>query len=230
MRALAALLLVSCLSAPASAKILCPPGDFVLRAVRDPVPEPLQSGLVLRLGDGRAALAGLCPAVGSVSFHEPTGSWLQARVRWPRCDRPRSAALRATFAFDAPPCTRIAGRLRLGPKRYRVVADRVPVCGNRVRDPGEQCDGPDARFGDCCDDACRALPDCPVRCDGHFACEAGEVCVVACRAGGLCEPRATLDCGTTPVCACDGTTTFPDRCAAVDAGAAIAYPGSCLPR
>jgi hypothetical protein len=230
MRTLAALLLVSWLGSPAAAKYLCPPGDFVVRPVRDDVPGRLGSGLPLHLGSGRADLAGLCPAVRADSFHRPTGRWFGVRARWPRCGEVRSAALRARFAFDAPFCTRLEGRLRLGGRRFRVVAERVPVCGNGIRDAGEQCDGVDPRYGDCCDDGCRVLAPCPVRCDDHFPCGPEEACVVTCRSGGVCERRAQIDCGTTPVCACDGTTTYPDRCAAIDAGAAIAYAGACRPR
>ena len=200
-----------------------------MHATRDGAPEPLRSGLRLRLGTGVVEIAALCPAVESDSFHEPTGRWTQVRTRWRRCVGPRSVSVRARFAFDAPPCTRLDGRLRFGTRRFRVVGDRVPACGNEVRDAGEQCDGVDVRYGDCCDGQCRALAGCPVRCDAHFACAPGEVCVITCRTGGVCERRADLDCGTTAVCACDGTTTYPDRCAAIDAGAAVAYPGACLP-
>ena len=230
LRALAALVLVFGPSAPAAARVLCPPGDFIVRAVDDGAPEPLRSGLGLHLGSGLVALPELCPPVASPSFHHPTGRWTRIRARWRRCAGPRTVSLRARFALDAPPCTRLGGRLRLGSRRFHVVADRVPVCGNQVRDAGEQCDGIDVRYGTCCDDQCRARPGCPVRCDAHFPCAAEEVCVVTCRVGGVCARRADLDCGTTPVCACDGTTTYADRCAAIEAGAAIAYPGACLPR
>jgi len=201
-----------------------------VRAERGEAPEPLGSGLRLRLGAGTAEIATTCPARRAArSFHAPTGRWKRVRIRWPRCAPRRPVALRARFAFDAPLCTRLAGRLRLGERRFRVVADRVPVCGNGVRDAGEQCDGVDVRFGECCDTECRALPDCPVRCDAFFPCGDGEVCVVGCRSGGVCAVRADLDCGTVPVCACDGTTTYADRCAAVDAGAGVAHSGACLP-
>ena len=200
-----------------------------MRTERGDVPEPLRSGLLLRLGAGTAEIAALCPTVHAPgSFHEPTGLWTQARIRWPRCEPRRPVVIRARFAFDAPLCTRLAGRLRFGARHFRVVADRVPVCGNRVRDPGEQCDGVDVRYGDCCDAQCRALPDCPVRCDAFFPCAEGEACIAGCRSGGECAVRADVDCGTTPVCACDGTT-YADRCAAIDAGASVAYPGACLP-
>ena len=200
-----------------------------MRAERDDAPEPLRSGLHLRLGAGTAEIDALCPTVHAPgSFHEPTGRWTQARVRWPRCEPRRPVVIRARFAFDAPLCTRLAGRLRFGVRRFRIVADRVPVCGNHVRDAGEECDGVDVRYGDCCDAECRALPDCPVRCDAFFSCGEGEVCVAGCRSGGVCAARADIDCGTRPVCACDGTT-YADRCAAIDAGAGVAYPGACLP-
>jgi len=184
--ALAALVLLAGPSTLAAAKVLCPPGDFVVRAVDDRAPERLRSGLRLRLGTGSVELPDLCPPVGSDGFHRPTGRWTQVRARWRRCAGPRAVSVRARFALDAAPCTRLDGRLRLRGRRFRVGADRVPVCGDGVRDAAEECDGVDVRYGDCCDGECRALPGCPVRCDAHFPCASDADCVVTCRVGGVC--------------------------------------------
>lgn len=190
-----------------------------------------RDGLPLGLGAGMVDLSGLCPAIEARGgFSRPGNHWSGVRARWQRCTGPRRVLLRARFAFDAPFCTRLTGRLRLGARRFRVVADRVPACGNGLREPGEQCDGVDsASQGQCCNPDCTVKAGCSVLCDEYFPCGPADVCVSYCSSVSACEPRQALACGGGPVCGCDGTTTYPDRCAAFDAGTGVQYFGGCQP-
>ena len=228
-RALAASLFLACSSTPALAKYTCPPGTFIIQAVAN-APEPLRSGLTLELGAGEAALPGVCAPNSGRRYDDGNRIWInRVRVRWPECTPRRRMSLRANFFSDALYCTRLTGTLRLGRRRFAVVADRVPSCGNGLREPGEQCDGYDGvAFLGCCSTDCRANPGCAVQCDrDHFPCVAEDVCFYECGARGVCRPRAEVDCGNGPVCACDRRTTYRDRCAAYDDGKGVAFAGSC---
>jgi hypothetical protein len=229
--ALVAAVLLACLATPAGAKVVCPPGRFVLSSERN-APEPLAAGLPLELGMGRAALPGLCGEVTAGRFLRSGGYWLyRVRARWQRCTRVRPVSLRARFDTNAPYCTRLIGTLRLGGRVFPVRADRVPACGNGLRESGEQCDGVDgAGFGTCCTPDCTLKPGCPLQCDlDRFPCSAPDVCTYMCGFNGVCQPRDRLDCSGGPVCACDTVTTYPDRCAAFAAGTGVAHPGPCQP-
>jgi hypothetical protein len=231
-RALAAGFLLLSLSAPAFAKYICPSGRFVVHAVGS-APEPLRSGLPLELGTGRAELVGLCPTAPAGRFLHSIGRWANhVRVRWPRCARMPFASLRARFVPDAPFCTRLHGTLRLGGRKFRVVADREPSCGNGLREVGEQCDGADSdQSGTCCNADCTVKPGCLVHCDRtYFPCAAGDMCVPSCWAPSVCWPRARLDCGAGPVCGCDAVTTYPNQCAAFEAGTGVSRPAACRPQ
>lgn len=228
-RALVTALLLSTLSTPALAKYVCPPGSFVLHPVAD-APEPLRSGLVLELGAGRVELTGLCTGGVAGRFHRQTGGLLgRVRARWMRCERVRPVSLRARFDLDALRCMRLAGTLRLGRHRFPVLADRVPACGNGLREPGEQCDGGDsAGFGTCCTADCTVKPECPLQCDrDHFSCGELDMCIYSCGSAGVCWPRAKLDCDSGPVCGCDAVTTYPDICAAWADGTGASSGGTC---
>lgn len=229
-RALIAALLLVATGEPAGAKILCPPGDFVVRAVGG-APSPLGDGVVLALGAGRAALDGVCPKARAGQFHRASGTWLgRVRARWTVCTRVADVRLRARFTMDAPYCTRLTGTLRMSGRRFEVVADRVPACGNGLREPGEQCDGTDsAHFGACCTADCTVAPGCPVQCDARFPCGAQEICLTTCGFVGTCHPLSAVTCGGGPVCACDHVTTYPDSCAAYAAGTGVFRTGACTP-
>jgi hypothetical protein len=226
-RALIGLVVVVGMAVPAFPKVLCPPGSFVIQTTGGSA----MDGTVLELGRGRARLGDTCATVRARRFHRASGSWLSVvRARWRRCDG-RPVALRAQWDFEAPYCTRLTGAVRTGGgRRTEFVADRVPACGNGIREGAELCDGQAGTFfaADCCTDDCRLKPDCPRLCDVWFACEPDEICGHICGFGGVCLERATTDCDGGPVCGCDGTTTYADRCVAYDAGTGVSSPGPCV--
>jgi hypothetical protein len=138
----------------------------------------------------------------------------------------------ARFDSSAPYCTRLTGTLRVGARRFAIVADREPACGNGLREAGEQCDGVDsAHFGQCCTPDCTLQPGCPLQCDreGRFLCSADEICVHVCGQLGTCQLRSEVRCENGPVCGCDNTTTYPSHCAAFAAGTGVSLVGPCRP-
>lgn len=221
-RASAAVLLLAGMAMPVSAKVVCPPGQFTLHTQVAAL-----DGGQLMLGEGDAAIADACGPVSAGDFHASTGRWLyHVRARWGQCHG-RRLALRARFDGRAPWCTRLTGVLRVGrSRRVGFVADRIPVCGNALREAGEQCD--EGHETPCCGLDCQVKPNCLVACDlRHFPCDADQLCVHNCGVGGACRPRAEVDCGSGPVCDCNEQTTYPDRCAAYEAGTGAGYPGPC---
>jgi hypothetical protein len=225
-----AMLLALLTAAPAIAKFICSPGRFVLQIDRS-AGMAIPDGAALELGEGAVALSGVCPSVPGRRFHSPLNAWLyRVRAAWPRCGERRGITLRAHFDGSARYCTRLIGTLRdRRGRRAPFVAERVPACGNRLREPGEQCDGPEsAGFGTCCTADCTVKPGCAVQCDqADFPCDESEICTYTCGFSGLCQPRERVDCGSGPVCGCDGATTYPDRCAAFADGTGVAHPGPC---
>jgi hypothetical protein len=222
-----ALLLVF-VSAPAFAKVICPPGEYVLRVDTASRMATLD-GRRLHLGDGQLGIDDACRTNAVEGFHRRTGVWLLGvRGRWRRCDG-RQLRLRARFDLHTAFCMRLVGTLRAGGgARSSFVAERVPACGNRLREPGEQCDaGPDG--GPCCRSDCRAESGCDVSCDarGEFPCDADRVCVHTCGGGGVCRLRDWIRCDEGPVCDCSGQTTYADRCAAYAAGTGVSREGPC---
>jgi hypothetical protein len=209
----------------APAKVLCPPGRFTIHTLAAPL-----NGGELVLGRGDAAITGMCDSVPGKRFMRGIGSWLNVSARWTRCHGP-GVTVRARFDFTAQPyCTRLEGVMRVGRhRRVPFIAERIAECGNGIREGDEQCDGADGSFAalDCCDDACH-VKDCPLVCDDAFPCPEGSFCARTCGLGGYCVPRGTLVCTATPVCDCDGRT-WPNRCAAYEAGVGLAHYGACGP-
>jgi hypothetical protein len=228
-RSLTAILFVLGTQASVSAKLLCPPGRFVLHP-QEPGRLAALDGVELTLGEGDAAVGSACGAVPSRDFHYESGQWLlHVRARWNRCIGRRALSLRSRFDFEAIACTRLSGRLRVGRgPSVRFVADRMPVCGNGIREQGEQCDGDDE--SGCCGSDCRVNPGCHAACDPRFfTCDAGERCTYTCVGGGYCWPREAIDCGAGPVCGCDLRTTYANRCVAWEAASGVAHEGPCRP-
>jgi hypothetical protein len=231
-RFLVSAVLVVATVTPVPAKVLCPPGRFVVRA--DMPGAALGDGTTLVLGAGDVTIGDGCRTRAHTRYHTPGGQWLsRVSARWRRCAGVRPVAVRARWELtDAPWCTRLEGVLRVGRRRAPFVADRVRECGNGLREPGEECDGADGtlRFGgDCCTPGCRVTsgPGCFRTCDTRFfPCDADEVCAFTCRSGRICRSPSDVAC-TGPVCACDGVTTFADRCAAFAAGEGVGSEGAC---
>jgi hypothetical protein len=227
-----ALLALGGMADPASAKVLCPPGEFVLLSGADTVRGQALAETKLMLGKGQAELTRLCERAPARRYYEPgyePGSWgHRVAGRFGRCKGGRPIKLRAKWDLvDSPWCTTLAGELRVGRgRRVAFRAVRVPECGNRLREAGEQCDGK-LPYLDCCTPDCRIKPGCEVACDQHFPCAADEGCVPKCGSYSTCRPLATLECGDGPVCACDRNTQFRDRCAAWDADQGVAIDGPC---
>jgi hypothetical protein len=215
---------------PVLAKLLCPPGRFV---VDTSGASPALDGRELVLGAGTVALPGMCRVAAGRRYLERMDYWLtrvSARLRCPA----RPMVLRARFDLTSEAdCTRLDGFVRTGSRRrIPFVATRIVECGNRLREPGEQCDGRDGSlFGlDCCGSDCRVKPGCPVVCETRrpFPCEGSdEICMIDCSFGGVCRPRADVDCGTTPVCDCSRQITYANRCAAWEAGTGIGGAAPC---
>jgi cysteine-rich repeat protein len=213
-------------SGAASAKLLlCPPGRFEMRMGAGARPAAALTGPFLRLAEGGLVeIEGLCPAA-PASGTTVTNGWLQRfRVRWEACGGSAGVTrLRARFEDG---CSSVRGVLRT---RFRgrtvFTADRVPVCGDLVVSPGEDCDDGNDAAGDCCV-ACHAEAGCYISCERTADCAPQAVCVRhddTCRATtGICRPRYRDQCtdGTFAVCGCDGNA-YPTECAAWEAGVTV---------
>jgi hypothetical protein len=160
-RLLLGLLLVVGLGTSAWAKFVCPPGRFTVSAAEASV-EPLPSGVLLELGPGVAGLTGFCRNTVAGRFIS-SGQWLnRVHARWRQCTKVPRASLRSRFVSDGDYyCTRLAGVLRVDGRRFRIIADRVPECGNELHERGEECDGRDSPAGRCCTSDCRLATACP---------------------------------------------------------------------
>jgi hypothetical protein len=224
-----ALLFVLSLAIPAAAKMVCPPGRFVIRATDGP--GMALDGRELELGRGIASLSGGCGPARGTRFLRGMGRWVNhVRTARLRCGGGRWVRVRALFSTTEPYCANLEGTLiTQAGRRVAFSAGRIPECGNGLREPGEQCDGTDsAAFGTCCTETCTVKPDCPVQCDAErFPCAAGELCTYTCGFTGVCQPAARVDCGDGPVCGCDTVTTYADRCAAFAAGTGASHDGPC---
>jgi hypothetical protein len=112
----------------------------------------LASGSAIVIDEaGEIAIAGHC---------EPTRPRRQRargtklRVRWSRC--PGLGRVRLVGTLD-PDCARLTGTLQLGPTPRVPFAASLSVCGDGLRDAGEECDGVDGCATACAAD-CRCLP------------------------------------------------------------------------
>ena len=196
------------------AKLVCPPGRFTISTSGANV---RLDGAELVLDRGRVILSGSCRSSSAWRYLPTTDRWLLHVVaRWKRCHGP-AIVMRARFdPTDPASCTRLEGILRTASgRRSRFIAQRVPECGNELREPGEQCDRQDGSpFGrDCCGSDCRVKPGGPLVCDLRrgFPCETpDQTCVTTCGSGGTCANRADVDCGASPVCDCSGEVTYAD--------------------
>jgi cysteine-rich repeat protein len=204
----------------ASAKLLlCPPGSFEMRATDGPAPI---DGAVLRLADvALAEIEGMCGAATAKGAVFRNGWGPRFRVRWTGCDT--VMGLRARFRDE---CRELGGVVRTRSGRRRFSALRLPVCGDRIAQTGEDCDDGNGAAGDCCV-GCRAEPGCHVPCERTADCAPYAVCARyddtctattgVCRLpiGDECVPDAVF-----PICGCDGNP-YGSECAAWEAGIAV---------
>jgi cysteine-rich repeat protein len=221
---LAAVTLVLAASETAFAKIFaCPAGRFELKTADGR--GVAAGGTMLELSDAAAAhLVGVCPPARALGGFYANLGWRTVRVRWASCD-PASgiASLRARFEDE---CQVLRGTLRMRSGRSRrFVAQRVPVCGDGIVGPGEDCDDANDASGDCCV-ACRAEPGCWIPCERTADCAPYAVCWRwddTCRATtGVCRPPYRGQCPPNqfPMCGCDGRA-YPSECAAWEAGVTV---------
>jgi hypothetical protein len=119
------------------------------------------------------------------------------KARWPRCGDSLRVRLRARLDAE---CEHMKGVVRVTRPSFRrrfTATRRLP--------PSE---------------ACRSNADCEPT--AYCARPAGQ-----CDAEGQCEPRPEVCTADAPgVCGCDGRT-YPNRCAAAQAGVNVAHEGSC---
>jgi len=235
-RTLLVALAVLAMSVPASAKVLCPPGEFQIVPPEGggdadgTVRGQAIADMTLVLDEGRAELEGLCARAPAGRFYQRLASWgHRVKTRFARCKGGRPVGLRARWDLEgAPWCTTLDGELRVGHgRRVAFRAVRVAACGNGLREIGEQCDDGNTAGGDCCGADCRAEAGCVVACDADFPCADGEQCVSTCGNGAFCRALATRECGGGPVCGCDQNTEYADQCAAWDAGDGLSRRQPC---
>src|SRR5262245_58208864 len=98
----------------ADAKLICPPGRFVIQPLGTPRMAMLD-GRELVLGRGRASVTDMCRSVRARGFYRGPGLWgFSVQADWGRC-LGHPLALRARFDLsDSLVCTRLAGKLRVG--------------------------------------------------------------------------------------------------------------------
>lgn len=109
-------------------------------------------------------------------------------------------------------------------------------CGSAVCDEGEECCFTEGRCFDPGVDTCRFGADAGTvdagagTCASHSDCAPGSVCLSygACLGVGYCHSTAGLECGSDPMCGCDGVT-YPSSCAAMAAGVRPVLFGACGP-
>jgi cysteine-rich repeat protein len=201
-----------------SAKLnLCPPGRFELGD---------GSGAVLQLSDdAMVEIEGACQETRARGRFLNNG-WVSGRlgrfrVGWTDCDGPADKVRVRARIDDG--CQTLRGIMRKrSVSRAKFTASRVPVCGDLVVSPGEDCDDGNEAVGDCCV-ACRGEPGCWIPCERTADCALQAVCARhddRCRAtSGICRPRYEGQCqgSTFQVCGCDGNA-YPNECAAWEAG------------
>lgn len=221
---LGASVLAIAMTGVASAKIIsCPAGRFEMQdAGRGG--GPTLTGTFLHLSDdGMVAVEGMCDATRAARRF--SSLWHgRFSAKWDACGSARIVRLRGRLDDD---CLSLRGLVRTSSgARTTVTAARVPVCGDLLVSPGEDCDDGNDAAGDCCV-ACRREPGCYVACERTADCAPQAVCERyddTCRATtGLCKPRYRDQCragGTFNVCGCDGNA-YPTECDAWAIGVSI---------
>jgi hypothetical protein len=135
--------------APAVAKRTprCPAGRYLVSTGT-----PLIPGSAIVIDEtGAIAIADRCRPVRARS---PRGRRANLRVRWGRCAG--LGRVRLVGILD-PSCGRITGTLQVGSGRRVPFAATISVCGDGLRDEGEECDGAVGCTTACGPD-CRCLP------------------------------------------------------------------------
>src|SRR5262245_11789228 len=198
----------------------CPAGTFAMEA------SPARGGTMLALSAAATVeLVGVCAPARARGRYYPSIPWAKPfRVRWTACDPAADVvALRARFRDG---CTVLRGKMRMRSGAvHRVVAHRVPFCGDGIVSPGEDCDDPTDVHGTCCA-ACRAQPGCWTPCERSADCAPEAVCWRhddTCRATrGVCRLPWADQCNPSqfPVCGCDGRA-YASECDAWAAGVTV---------
>lgn len=202
--------------------LLCPPGHFTMRPTGA---APLDLSVLQLTDSALVEIVGVCPGATATGTVYPSGWGPRFRVRWTDCDVASDiAGLRARFRDE---CRELRGvvRTRSG-RRRRFQATRIPICGDRITQAGEDCDDGNAVSGDCCVD-CRAEPGCHVPCERTADCASYAVCARyddTCTATtGICRLPIGDECRADalfPLCGCDGNP-HESACAAWKVGVSI---------